>query len=105
MEEVEGWDWWTKGGELTVFEPDMVEVYKVSVTETEDMNFLEHLLLIDSTGSKYSIQVFVIISDGNLMSAEYIAAGNSFNSVVTKSDIVKHMSDFEYNTTCPSSQL
>jgi hypothetical protein len=27
LEEVEGWNWWTKGGELTIFEPDMVEVY------------------------------------------------------------------------------
>jgi hypothetical protein len=26
LEEVEGWDWWAEGGELTVFEPDVVEV-------------------------------------------------------------------------------
>ena len=105
LEEVEGWDWWTKRGELTVFEPDMVEVYKVSVTEAEDMDFLEHLLSITLYKKGYSVQVFVIISDGNLMSVLFMRVRNSFNSIVTQSYIVKHMSYFEYNTTCPSSQL
>ena len=35
----------------------------------------------------------------------FYEARNSFNSIVTQRYIVKYMSYFEYNTTCPSSQL
>jgi len=66
LEEVEGWDGGTKGGELTVFEPYVVEVYEISVSETEDVDFLEHLLLNRTCERIYSIQVFVIITHRDL---------------------------------------
>jgi hypothetical protein len=43
LEEVECWDWGSERGELAILEPDMVEVYEISVAETEDMDLLEHL--------------------------------------------------------------
>ena len=46
LEEIEGGNARTERGELTVFEPYVVEIYQISVTKTEDVDFLEHLLLV-----------------------------------------------------------
>jgi hypothetical protein len=44
LKEIEGGNRRAEGGQLTVFEPDMMEVYEVSMAETEHVDFLEHLL-------------------------------------------------------------
>ena len=43
LEEIESGDRRAEGGELTVLKPHMVEVNQISVTETEDVDFLQHL--------------------------------------------------------------
>jgi len=68
LEEVESWNCRAEVGELTVFKPDVVEVNQVSVTETENVDFLEHLHLVNCLlkGVYYSNEVVVVISYRNL---------------------------------------
>ena len=68
LEEVESWNCRTEVGELTVFKPDVVEVNQVSVTETEDVDFLEHLHRVNYLlkGVCYANEVVVVISYCNL---------------------------------------
>jgi hypothetical protein len=44
LKEIEGRNRRAEGGQLAVFQPDVVKVYEVSMTETEHMDFLQHLL-------------------------------------------------------------
>ena len=45
MEKIEGGNGRPEGCQLTVFQPDMVEVYKIAMPKTENMDFLQHLEL------------------------------------------------------------
>jgi hypothetical protein len=75
LQEIEGGNGRAEGGQLTVFQPDMVEIYEVSMTETEHMDFLQHLLLGMSHIHFYSIQVFVVVPHSNLESESHFIVG------------------------------
>jgi hypothetical protein len=81
LEEIEGWNCRTEVGELTVFKPDVMEVNQVSVTETEDVDLLEHLHRVNSLskGGYYSNEVVVVISYRNL----FISVDNDGNTRLT----------------------
>jgi hypothetical protein len=103
LEQIEGWNGWTKGCQLTVFQPDMMEVYEVSMTETEDMDFLQHLLSAISDFQAYSIQVFVVVTDSNLRLASFLQPIlYPFNCIISKGNMIEDMSNFEHHTPRPS---